>query len=276
MIKLRSLIPLREAYASDLEENPYSFLQKHCPIALKNYKVGNILWRGDKGIKQPATLISPAKAGAPRLSKDTYNAYVAYMKASPAWRKYPDRMWSIICGGKETAKDFSGVANLYAVFPVGDPQFAVARGADFIKVEIDTGNKDDEVAVWAFDNALHGIMRGIPPYADRDQFRHLLHAGIESMKNHNEPLPPQPGDFRAATDNISDIILKASSVEEAEKTIYRLFTPQSSKTKLMNYSKMNGLDMDEECWTEGDCVIINSAAIDDVFADGEDEQGNVL
>jgi hypothetical protein len=266
MIKLSSLLP------SPLTENDRhrklefvearNILVNQCGTAIDKFNQGFRLRRFENYIFDSVYRVNPRDSQ--RTSDDTDNYYNLLIDSSPAWKGFPSRSWSIIFADYQVASDYAQGRGCHYVFPLGNPTIAVSKEQDFWSTLIRDGEYC--ITVFSINNLLNRLFRKYNILHDRSEKD--VHRFQTVLKKLCEKIDQDVlGGERQEDVEIAKLYnyIKSKNKPSME-VLYEFFTPQNSQTTTTTLGDMKSLRT--ECWTEGDCVVLQTSALYDIFGSG--------
>jgi hypothetical protein len=266
MIKLTDLLPTllteNERHRKLEFGEAREILVNQCRTAIDKFNEGFQLRRFENYIFDSVYRVNPRDSQ--RTSHGTDNYYNLLIDSSPAWKGFPSRSWSIIFADYQVANDYAQGRACHYVFPIGNPIIAVSKEQDFWSSMMKDG--DFATPVFSLNNLINRLLNKY----------HILHDRSEKDVHKFQVV------FKKLCDCIdqdisNNIIQKEVDVNKlyeyiksmnkpAYEVIYNLFTPQNTNTTLTTLGDMKSLRT--ECWTEGDCIVLQTSALRDIFGQG--------
>lgn len=247
---------LNEDRSKKLEEDAIiKYIQKNCMKAFEMYdKRGIGMWRGHINLGTTFGIVSPRSHS--RRSANTDNHYTLWIDNSKQWSKYPKRSQSLICGNRERAAYGSNYAK-YLVLPKDGSDIGVCPESDFW----DCFGRTYPDTIDAFNYSLKQAYKRMTDKDDAiDTSLSTLKRAVMDMdalwEYANEEQRAEWTDTRGITCKILDICM-SKDFKNITKTIDYILDPQPNDFKLMKVGDTkidNGYD--QECWTDGDSVLI--------------------
>lgn len=233
-------------------EKAIELLNKHCKNGLKAIENGDVLYRGEKGVRGDFILVD--SKSMVRTSRDTNNLYQLMMDNSTALNEYPKRENSIICTtdfGEATAYH----SNVRVLFPFDGTNVVTTGVDDLLARKIKTpllGPNDMEIQdlTNAIDNVF--IFSDFKkPKNKGNQYTDIQALNSFVSTNQEKFAEEWKKEFGTDESLINSLVKKREPFTAISSNIC---TPKNLGLKLVEFGN---LTKPGECWFSGKCVSIS-------------------